>query len=140
MAMGLSATDYEVVDLRPPAFGAWIDTTDNADALILDLENPKLAVAAVTNLRAHGKLAPVLLVSSDRPGWDDPEMRQLPAAAVLPLPISRPALLSALEVEDQGVGVVGRVDPGPERGRAQVDHLVVGRRQPHRHRGVAGDD
>jgi hypothetical protein len=97
MAMGLSATNYEVVDLRPPAFGAWIDTADNADALILDLENPKLAVAAVTNLRAHGKLAPVLLVSSDRPGWDDPEMRQLPAAAVLPLPISRPALLSALE-------------------------------------------
>jgi hypothetical protein len=97
MAMGLSATDYEVVDLRPPAFGAWIDTANDADALILDLDNPKLAVAAVTNLRAHGKLAPVLLVSSDRPGWDDPEMRQLPAAAVLPLPISRPALLSALE-------------------------------------------
>jgi CheY-like chemotaxis protein len=97
MAMGLSATDYEVVDLRPPAFGAWIDTGEDADALILDLENPKLAVAAVTNLRAHGKLAPVLLVSSDRPGWDDPQMRQLPAAAVLPLPISRPALLSALE-------------------------------------------
>jgi hypothetical protein len=97
MAMGLSATDYEVVDLRPPAFGDWITGDDDADALILDLENPRLAVAAVTNLRAHAKLAPVLLVSSDRPGWDDPEMRQLPAAAVLPLPISKPALLSALQ-------------------------------------------
>ncbi len=96
MAMGLSATDYEVVDLRPPAFAEWISGGDDADALILDLENPKLAVAAVTNLRAHAKLAPVLLVSSDRPGWDDPEMRQLPAADVLPLPISKPALLAAL--------------------------------------------
>jgi hypothetical protein len=97
MAMGLSATDYEVVDLRPPEFGDWITGGEDADALILDLENPKLAVAAVTNLRAHAKLAPVLLVSSDRPGWDDPEMRQLPATEVLPLPISRPALLSALQ-------------------------------------------
>jgi hypothetical protein len=97
MAMGLSATDYEVIDLRPQAFGSWIEGHDTADALILDLESPKLAVAAVTNLRAHAKLAPVLLVSSDRPGWDDPEMRQLPSAEVLPLPISRPALLSALE-------------------------------------------
>ncbi len=97
MAMGLSATDYEVVDLRPPEFGDWIAGTDDADALILDLENPRLAVAAVTNLRAHAKLAPVLLVSSDRPGWDEPEMRRLPAAAVLPLPISKPALLAALE-------------------------------------------
>ncbi len=97
MAMGLSATDYEVVDLRPPEFGDWIAGTEHADALILDLENPRLAVAAVTNLRAHAKLAPVLLVSSDRPGWDEPEMRQLPAAAVLPLPISKPALLAALE-------------------------------------------
>jgi hypothetical protein len=97
MAMGLSATDYEVVDLRPPSFADWITGDDDADALILDLDNPKLAVAAVTNLRAHAKLAPVLLVSSDRPGWDDPEMRQLPATEVLPLPISRPALLSALQ-------------------------------------------
>jgi hypothetical protein len=97
MAMGLSATDYEVVDLRPPSFGEWISGADDADALILDLENPRLAVAAVTNLRAHAKLAPVLLVSSDRPGWDDPEMRQLPAAQVLPLPISKLALLSALQ-------------------------------------------
>lgn len=97
MAMGLSSTDYEVVDLRPQGFGDWITTSDDADALILDLENPKLAIAAVSNLRAHAKLAPVLLVSSDRPGWDDQELRDLEAAEVLPLPISRPALLSALE-------------------------------------------
>lgn len=97
MAMGLSSTAYEVVDLRPPAFGPWIESDAFVDALILDLENPKLAVAAVTNLRAHAKLAPVLLVSSDVPGWDAAEMRQLPAAEVLPLPINREALLAALE-------------------------------------------
>lgn len=97
MAMGLSSTDYDVVDLRPPSFAAWIDGDDDTDALILDLENPALALAAVTNLRAHAKLAPVLLVSSDKPGWDDLAMRNLPAAEVLPLPITLPALLSALK-------------------------------------------
>lgn len=97
MAMGLSATDYEVVDLRPQGFGAWIDSDDDTDALILDLESPHLAAAAVANLRAHSKLAPVLLVSSDRPGWDASEMRALAAAQVLPLPVTRPVLLAALE-------------------------------------------
>ncbi|MGH8969500.1 MAG: GAF domain-containing protein [Actinomycetes bacterium] len=97
MAMGLSATDYDVVDLRPDGLGTWVEGSDNADALVLDLEDPSLALSAVTHLRARAKLAPVLLVSSDRQGWDAPEMRRLPAAEVLPLPVSRPALLSALE-------------------------------------------
>ena len=97
MAMGLSATDHVVTDLRPHGFGEWIAGQADADALILDLESPALAAAAVTNLRAHAKHAPVLLVSSDRPGWDAAEMHDLPAALVLPLPISRPDLLSALD-------------------------------------------
>ncbi len=97
MAMGLSATDHLVTDLRPQAFGEWIAGEDDADALILDLESPALAAAAVTNLRAHAKHAPVLLVSSDRPGWHSAEMQDLPAALVLPLPINRPGLLSALD-------------------------------------------
>lgn len=97
MAMGLSATDYEVAELRPPAFGAWIEGEAEADALILDLDSPQLSLAAVSNLRDHGKRAPVLLVSSASPGWDDPRLRELTATEVLPLPITRPALLSALE-------------------------------------------
>jgi len=97
MAMGLAATDHDVTDLRPPTFGEWIAGEEDADALILDLESPALAAAAVTNLRAHGKHAPVLLVSSDRPGWDSAEMNDLPAAVVLPLPISWPHLLTAMD-------------------------------------------
>lgn len=98
MAMGLSSTDHDVVELRPQVFGSWIENDEeHADALILDLESPQLAAAAVANLRAHSKLAPVLLVSSDRPGWDSDDMRHLPGAEVLPLPINLPALLAALE-------------------------------------------
>jgi hypothetical protein len=97
MAMSLSATDHEVIEVRPSEFGAWILDKDVADALVLDLENPRLSVAAVTNLRAHAKLAPVLLVSNDHPGWGDPKMGRLPGAVVLPLPVSKAAMLSALE-------------------------------------------
>ena len=97
MAMSLAATDHEVLEVRPADFGAWIIDEDVADALVLDLENPRLSVAAVTNLRAHAKLAPVLLVSNDHPGWDDPKMGRLPGAVVLPLPVSKAAMLSALE-------------------------------------------
>ena len=98
MAMGLSATDHEVVDLRPSAFESWMEQGDrDLDALVLDLIEPAVALDAVTRLRARALLAPALLVSSDVPGWDSPELRHLPAAQVLPLPISRPALLSALE-------------------------------------------
>jgi hypothetical protein len=95
--MGLSGSDHEAVDLRPPAFAAWIESGSEVDALVLDLDNPRLAAAAVSNLRAHAKLAPVLLVSSDRPGWDDPGMHNLPGTEVLPLPVNRAALLAALD-------------------------------------------
>jgi hypothetical protein len=97
MAMSLSATEFDVLETTPAEFGVWITGEDVADALVLDLENPRLAVAAVTNLRANAKLAPVLLVSSGQPGWDDPTMGQLPGAVVLPLPVSRTAMLAALE-------------------------------------------
>ena len=50
MAMSLAATDHEVLEVRPADFGAWIIDEDVADALVLDLENPRLSVAAVTNL------------------------------------------------------------------------------------------
>lgn len=97
MAMGLSATDHDIVELKPSTFGAWIAGTDRVDALVLDLEAPALAAAAVVNLRAHGKAEPALLVSTDGPGWDAPEMAELVAVSVLPQPITRVALLSAVE-------------------------------------------
>lgn len=97
MAMGLSATDHDIVDLKPPTFGDWIAGPDDVDALVLDLESPALAAAAVVNLRAHGKLAPALLVSSDSPGWDAPELRDLITTSVLQQPVTRATLLTALD-------------------------------------------
>ena len=96
MAMGLSATEHDVLELRPQAFGDWIDSGEGVDALVLDLDSPHLAAAAVVNLRAHAVRAPVLLVSSDREGWEDRSIGGLAAVTVLPLPITRPALLAAL--------------------------------------------
>lgn len=111
MAMGLSATDHDIVELKPPAFGEWIAGPDHVDALVLDLESPALAAAAVVNLRAHGKPAPALLVSSDRPGWDAPELRDLLNARVLHPPITRATLLTGL---DAMLTLSGAADPQSE--------------------------
>lgn len=97
MALGLSGTEHDVVDMRPNTFGEWIESDDHCDALVLDLESPVLAAAGVTKLRDVGKSAPVLLVSSDRPGWDSSELQGLDAAVVLPLPVTRPALVASLD-------------------------------------------
>ena len=97
MAMGLSATEHDIVELKPSGFGDWIAGSDQVDALVLDLEAPALAAAAVVNLRAHGKTAPALLVSTDRPGWHAPEMSELVTVSLLPQPITRVALLAAVE-------------------------------------------
>ena len=114
MALGLSGTDHDVVDMRPNIFGDWIESDDHCDALVLDLESPVLAAAGVTKLRDIGKSAPVLLVSSDRPGWDSPELRGLDSAFVLPLPVTGAALAAALDGILQSPETDGSFLPEPE--------------------------
>jgi len=116
MALGLNGTEHDVVDMRPKTFGDWIESDDHCDALVLDLESPVLAAAGVAKLRDNGKSAPVLLVSSDRPGWDSPELRALDAAVVLPLPVTKPALVTALD---------GMLQP-PETERSFLPDQVAG--------------
>jgi len=122
MALGLSGTDHDVVDMRPTAFGNWIESGDHCDALVLDLESPVLAAAGVRKLRDLGKSAPVLLVSSDRPGWDSSELRGLDATVVLPLPVTRPVLAAAVNAL-ASPGTEGSFLPEPEddAARPQAD-------------------
>lgn len=97
MAMTLRAEGFDVSDLRPPRFTEWLQSdSDEVDALVLDLADPRVALQAVIELRARARMAPALLVSGEDDGWDELAVRELPAAQVLPLPVTRPALLSAL--------------------------------------------
>jgi hypothetical protein len=96
LAMGITSPTFDLLDLRPSDLGSWIEGSADADALVLDLDDPRLASAAVLNLRRHGKTAPVLLVASHRPGWDDDQLLHLPQARVLPLRATRPVLVAHL--------------------------------------------
>ena len=109
MAMTLRGESFEVLDLRPTRFPEWLASdSDDVDALVLDLADPRVALQAVIELRARARMAPALLVSSEDEGWDDLAVRDLPAARVLPLPVTRPALLSALSE------LLAEQNPGPD--------------------------
>lgn len=115
MALGLSGTEHDVLEMRPTTFGEWIESDEDCDALVLDLESPVLAAAGVAKLRDNGKSAPVLLVSSDSPGWDSPDLQALDAAVVLPLPVTKPALVTALDGMLQPPETAGPYLAGPEK-------------------------
>ena len=97
LAMGLSSTGHDVVDLRPDEFGAWIGSPEQVDALVLDLDSPALSRAAVENVRGKSQTCPILLVASTHPSWDDLDIRELPGTTVLSLPIDRNRLVAATE-------------------------------------------
>src|SRR6478735_12741241 len=99
MAMGLASTDHDVVDIRPSALDLWVNDTSaqSVDGVVLDVADPESALSAITELRAHARMAPVLVVPGDGPRWDDPRLRELPAAAMLPRPVSKPSLQAAVD-------------------------------------------
>ena len=75
MSSGLSAAGYQVVQLRPDAFEAWLGSGADVDAFVLDLGSAHLAMTTVVRLRSRVALVPVLLVAGDQPGWDTLELR-----------------------------------------------------------------
>ena len=123
---GLRAGRHRLRDRRAPArrLRRLDEAGDDADALVLDLGSPS-SPRAVADLRAHGA-PPGVLVSSDRPGVGCPASR-LPAAEVLPLPISRPALRRALEACSSGSR---RRDPAATGARSTTRRRRARRARP----------
>jgi hypothetical protein len=97
LAMGLRHHGYDVTDVRPDRHGEWTREARAAHAVVLELTDAVAAEAAVQRLRAERLGLPVLLVSNDSPGWETTAAHIGPAARVLPLPISLPTLLAAVD-------------------------------------------
>lgn len=97
LALGLRHHGYEVYDVRPDRYGDWMADARTADAAMLELSDPVAAEAAVQRLRSAGLALPVLLVSNNSPGWETVADHIGSATKVLPLPISLPALMAALD-------------------------------------------
>ena len=88
-----SADELELDQLRPNL---------DADVLVLDVGDPVLAVNTVNTLREAEYAIPVLLVSGYQPEWEQVEAQQVEGVHVVPLPVTRTALLagvSALRAE-----------------------------------------
>jgi hypothetical protein len=98
LAWGLAAPDRDLIEVRPHQLDTWLEgpASDNADAIVLDLTDSGRSREVLVALRSRAQLAPALLVAGDDTGWDEPEIRDLPAALVLPLPVTQASLQSAL--------------------------------------------
>lgn len=97
-AIGLSlrlADAHQVVD-HPASRVASIDPDPQVDVVILDLGDPSSALAAVERLRGAGRLVPVLIVAGYQPTWHGVASLPLANAQVVPLPITREALLAGI--------------------------------------------
>ena len=133
LSAGLTTGSHEVLHLRPTAFDAWVvDARDqHLDGVVLDVGDPDVALGAVTELRARAQMAPVLVVPGEEAGWGDARMRELPAAAVLPLPMTDALLLVAVEqlVARGTHSFVSSTVPATTTPAADG---LVRRREPHR--------
>jgi hypothetical protein len=97
LAVALQHHDYDVLDVRPDRHGMWMSEVAHADGVVLELSDPVAAESAVLRLRSDGYRVPVLLVSTDRPGWDVVEPQLGAATKVLPLPLTLPSIVTQLE-------------------------------------------
>ncbi len=93
----------------PATLHTWLESGPyDIDALILDLDGPDAARAAVGEVRKRGLAVPIILVADDAPGWDAPDLVSLSRCAVLPSPVDPQALRDAVN-SFQGDSIGGAV-------------------------------
>lgn len=104
IAMGLTHHGYDVTDVRPDRHGDWARQAIGSNAVVLELSDAVAADAAIRRLRAEGLGVQVLVVANDTPGWDETIQHAGEGVRSLPLPITLPSLMAAVEAA---------VDAGP---------------------------
>jgi hypothetical protein len=98
MALAMRLADqHEVIEHPANDLDNLIPNLD-VDVLVLDLGDPVLAVNTVNALREADQIIPVLLVSGYQPEWEQVEAQQVDGVHVVPLPITRVALLHGVAV------------------------------------------
>lgn len=123
MALALRLADaHEVVELGVDEVGAMLPGPE-VDAVVLDVADPAVAVRTVDRLRGVGCATPLLVVSGYQPAWSGLGAVAVPGVVVVPLPITRTALLDGIEVlltavAAQGAPSDGAGGPGASPGRA----------------------
>ncbi|HEX8004376.1 MAG TPA: GAF domain-containing protein [Mycobacteriales bacterium] len=120
IAVGLTHHGYDVTDVRPDRHGDWARQATGTQAVVLELSDAIAADAAVRRLRADGNGVQVLVIAQD--GWDEVLAHSGPGVRPLPLPVSLPSLMAALEE----LVAAGPIDvPPPPRNEAELLSAVA---------------
>src|SRR5205814_99210 len=81
----------------PEQLDGWLHDADGADVLVVGVDDPGAALELASAADAQRPGLPVLLVAGPSPGWHSlAEVEDL-GAVLLPLPVTRPSLVAALE-------------------------------------------
>jgi CheY-like chemotaxis protein len=124
LALGMRLTDlHEVEELAADGLEQNLPKVEGYDVLVLDVGDPVLAVNTVNSLREEEQAIPVMLISGYQPEWEQVEAQQVEGVHVVPLPITRQALLRGVAVlldQDPDLitvdptGTLPVIEPAPE--------------------------
>lgn len=99
LALGMRLTDLHEVDERSADdLEQHLPEVEGFDVLVLDVGDPVLAVNTVNSLREDEQAVPVMLISGYQPEWEQVEAQQVEGVHVVPLPITRQALLRGVAI------------------------------------------
>ena len=114
MALAMRLADAHEVIEYPVDQVTQLAPGDDIDAIVLDLGEPSVAIQALDRLRGSGYTTGVLMVSGYQPSWAGLVAIDLPAVVVVPLPITKAALLHG--VDELTRGRPNRAPAPPPRG------------------------
>jgi CheY-like chemotaxis protein len=113
-SMALSMRLAEVHDVTEHPFEDLGSLTPGADTdvVVLDVGEPGLAIQVLDRLRSRGHATPVLIVSGYQQAWAGLVAVDLPGVVVVPLPITRAALIAGITDLTSGARAVSSA-PAP---------------------------
>ncbi|MGZ4603062.1 MAG: hypothetical protein ACXV0U_05625, partial [Kineosporiaceae bacterium] len=90
------ADDHDVVEF-PVERLEELTPREDVEAVVLDLGEPAAAMQTLDRLRERGFDTRVLIVSGYQPAWNELVNLQIDRVVVVPLPITRAALLDGID-------------------------------------------
>ncbi|HTY73161.1 MAG TPA: hypothetical protein VMI11_12165 [Actinomycetes bacterium] len=102
LALGGSGSAHDVIEVRPPGLAAWLSGPARPTPAVVVIAQPwpEDALATLFRLRDAGVSAPALILSGDGDAWaalEDTAPGGDPASRLLPLPVTGPDLVAAVE-------------------------------------------
>ncbi|MBT0771032.1 hypothetical protein KIH74_18985 [Kineosporia sp. J2-2] len=99
LALGMRLTDlHDVEEHSADELEQGLPDVEGFEVLVLDVGDPVLAVNTVNSLREDDQAIPVMLISGYQPEWEQVEAQQVEGVHVVPLPITRQALVRGVAV------------------------------------------